>query len=74
MTAIQHYVQCLILVRENISTQINKIWEVMRFRETAGVFSPPLFSDFSTISTYFVEGEQNMAPLVNHFGTWIILS
>lgn len=74
MTAIQHYVQCLILVRENISTQINKIWEVMRFRETAGVFPPTLFSDFSTISTYFVEGEQNMAPLVNHFGTWVILS
>ena len=55
------YAECLILVTENISIQINKIWEVMRFRETAFFFSP-LFSDFSTISTYFVEGEQNMAP------------
>ena len=27
--------ECLILVTENISIQINKIWEVMRFRETA---------------------------------------
>lgn len=51
----------------------NKIWEVMRFRETAGFF-PPLFFDSSTVSTYFVEGEQNTAPLVNHFGMWDILS
>lgn len=65
--------ECLILVTENISIQINKIWEVMRFRETAGFF-PPLFFDSSTVSTYFVEGEQNTAPLVNHFGMWDILS
>ena len=37
-------------------------------------FFPPLFFDSSTVSTYFVEGEQNTAPLVNHFGMWDILS
>ena len=50
--------ECLILLTENKRT--NEIWEVVRFRESAGGFFS-LFSDFSTVSTYLVEGEQNTA-------------
>lgn len=64
--------ECLILVTENISIQINKIWEVMRFRETAFFFFPFVFWFFYNKHIFCWRGAE-YGPLVNHFGTWVIL-